>query len=352
MHSRQRSKIHDFRCLVVAALGQFACRNDYAGESDAEQSEPQITEDGSATDGGTTDGVQRALLVEAPVELCARSPQRQAFGEAPLFYFRSVTNLPAGTFTLPTEDGIDLEGVLPFSIHGSADAEEEEIALPGKLRVDLNMVPSAIYSLVDAEGWQTASYSATGSSGSVPYGFLLQVAYPTGASGFDISDVEALDAERRLDVVSLARDYGDSSSFRSAQMAPCRINDPIVDRVDVTLAEGSVSFHTRPAFWKAFSGFTVLAEGDVAGISFEVDRYWDLEYATTDMGSDLYAADPALAVRFPEQDDGACILVVEPDVHDATYAYVAKILDCEQHELLPLTVESIEFVPGGGEHRW
>lgn len=328
--------------------GAVACQADSATQNSASGASDEASSDGQTSD----TGAQRTLVIPTPVELCARSPQRQAFGAAPLFYFRSITRLPAGMVELPDEDGVDSTATLPFTIQSSAGAVEAEFALPGEVRVDRDMVPSSIYSLVDAEGWDTVSHLTPESSGSVPHNFLFQLAYPTGAETFALSSVEMLDAELRLDVVSFMTDYADSSSFRSAGMAPCRLEDTVVDRIDVTFAEGNASFHTRPAFWKKFSGFTVLAEGDVAGIAFEVDSYWDLEYATSDMGSDLYALGPLLAVRFPEQADGACILVVEPDVYDPDEAYVARILDCEQNELLPLTIESMELVLGGGEHRW
>ncbi|MBX7135017.1 MAG: hypothetical protein K1X67_20310, partial [Fimbriimonadaceae bacterium] len=303
----------------------------------------------SGGDSSTSEGDQRTLRVDGPIEFCARSPQRQAFGASPLFHFRSITTLTTTAVQVPDQDGIDIEAILPFTVQLSAETSGVEFAAEGRVRVEENMVPSSIYELDEAEGWETAVYLADQSRGDPPYFADLQVAHPSGASTFGISSAEVLDAEKRLDVVTFVLDYENPGSAGAVATGPCRLEDAVVDRTDIKFAEGSVEFHTRPAFWKSFSGFTVLARGDVAGISFEVDSYWDLEYATSDMGSDVYGVGPVLAVRFPEQADGTCILVVEPDVYDPEGSYVARLLDCEQVELLPLAIESIAFVPGGGE---
>lgn len=77
-----------------------------------------------------------------------------------------------------------------------------------------------------------------------------------------------------------------------------------------------------------------------------------LDYATGDMGEHSYGFLPLMAVRFPAQADGSCILVVEPDRLAFDDSYVARVLDCEQNKLRDLAVESVDVVPDGGENRW
>jgi hypothetical protein len=110
-----------------------------------------------------------------------------------------------------------------------------------------------------------------------------------------------------------------------------------------------VSFHTRPAWWREFDGFTTLAEGHVDGIEFSVNRYWDLEYSTGDVSiGGWYGVVPVMGVRFGEQPDGSCSLIVAEDSLTFDGSYKARILDCQGAELRELTVESVDIVPGGG----
>ncbi|MFO7564487.1 MAG: hypothetical protein R6X02_17715 [Enhygromyxa sp.] len=168
----------------------------------------------------------------------------------------------------------------------------------------------------------------------------------SGDEIFDLSDASRLDAEKRLLIHGFAEPGGEA---RRVVMAPCQVEDAVVDRYDLTLAEGTVFFHTRPAWWLTFDGFTTLAEGQIDDIEFSVNRYWDLEYSTGDNGlGGLYGVVPVMGVRFGEQPDGSCSLIVEEDHAAFDGSFKARILDCQGALLRELTVESVVLFPGGG----
>ncbi|GEM_PF-5115712 len=282
------------------------------------------------------------------------TPVRPALGEAPIFHFRGLLRLDAVAVSLPEEPGIHAPAWIPFALQ--TDREGTEIRSPkgqGSVRVELDQVPSTISNLAEAAGWETVVY--TDNTETMPPDgdrLLVTVAYPAGSRDFNLDSFGDLDLEKRLLVEGFVPPREVDGDDRRSVAVPCTVTGVPVDRIDVTLTEGVVSFHTRPALWGSFYGFTVLAEGEVDGISFEIDSYWDLDYATEDMGTGGYGLLPMLAVRFPEQPDGACILVVQWDAKTFTDAYLGKILDCSQNTLRTVTVESVDVIPGGGENRW
>jgi hypothetical protein len=225
------------------------------------------------------------------------------------------------------------------------------------------MSTHSIYRIRDNPGWDTVVYDSLpgtpgtpGTPGEHELAFWLSAESCTAE--FELGGLVELERERRR----LCRAYlpppnpdDKWSGGFEAWGGPCLDPEAQVDRVDVTFAEGSASFHTRPARFGGLDGFTVLAEGTIDDIVFEVDHYWDLEYASSSAES-LYGYYPMLAVRFEEQADGACILLLDWD-HSAPPEefpdkYLAYLFDCEQNELRELTVESMDWIPGGGEPRW
>lgn len=330
------------RATVLSVLGLcVACGDDTAAGG----------EDGGAS--------QRRLHVPGQLELCATSPIRYdpAFEDATVFEFRGVLTLGKGTpFDIELGGSSDeaKSGWIPFDLWTAPGDDNHIVGLmgSGSAWVEKDLVPSSIHSFGPGLGYETAVYGDKSPLGdgmnlsALSNRLLVEVANMSGDEVFDLSDASRLDAEKRLLV------YGfvelDGGTHRVA-MAPCQVEDAVVDRYDVTLAEGMVSFHTRPAWWLEFDGFTTLAEGQVDGIEFSVNRYWDLEYTTGDNGlGGWHWVTPVMGVRFGEQPDGACSLIVEEDHAAFDGSFKARILDCQGAVLRELTVESVEFVPGGG----
>ncbi|PCC70543.1 hypothetical protein SAMN02745121_08985 [Nannocystis exedens] len=302
------------------------------------------------TDAGT-DSASDARLLRIPegFELCIATPGLST----PLFHFRGVLRLDPGEVPLPAEPDVQAEAWLPFTLQTGPNGPEIRGAEgKGAIWIAANSVPSSIYFLGEGQGWETVIYVDNPDAMTVRGDRLLvQVAYPAGTNEFELAPVSTLDQESRLHVIAFAPGIAPEDPPRRTLAGPCQLTDIQIDRIDVKLAEGAVSFHTRPARWGALDGFTVLAQGEVDGIAIEVDSYWDLEYATNNAES-RYGASPRLAVRFGEQPDGSCILVVEADPFAPDEVYSARILDCEQNKLRDLALESIDFVAGGGESRW
>lgn len=296
---------------------------------------------------------ERLLRIPEPIELCAVSAPWNITEPLPLFHHRAVLRLEAGEIALPAASGVEVEAWLPFTLRTGPDGPELTASEgAGAVSVAADSVPHAIYSLVDAAGWETVVY--TDNPDAMTYSgdrLHVQLTYPSGTSDFELANIPELDRELRLKVIAFVPGLAPDDPVRRVRAAPCTLPDIKADRVDITFAEGAVSFHTRPAWWRGFDGFTVLAEGDVDGIPIEVDAYWDLEYRGSS-AENWYAVSPLFAVRFDEQPDGACILVVQPDPFAPEETYLARLLDCQQNTLRDLTVESVTDVPGGGESRW
>jgi len=336
----------------LGTIGALSACSDNAAELDAGSGDGSGSTSGGPTETGDSSTVGRTLEIPTDFEICTYSPSRgtPSFQDSPLFHFRGLFRLDAGVIELPGESGVEAEAWLPFTLQTKASGAEIRVADGrGSVSVETDRVPSSIYFLDEAAGWETVVYTDNPDAKTLNGDrFMLQVAYPTGSKKFDLAPILALDREKRLDVNAFVAAPGADEPVLRAGAAPCHVPDAVVDRLDVTLAEGMVSFHTRPALWGYFDGFTVLAEGEVDGITFSVDNYWDLDYSTSDFGGNLYGVRPLMAVRFGAQPDGACILVVEWDFQSVEEKYFAKILDCDQNKLRDLTVESIDGFAGGG----
>lgn len=321
--------------LLVLASALLACGDDKG---------TMMT--GTGTD---TASVDRLLRIPEGFELCLATPGLST----PLFHFRGVLRLDPGEVPLPAETDVQADAWLPFTLQTGPDGPEIRAAEgQGAIWVAANSVPSSIYFLEEGPGWETLIYVDNPNAMTVRGDRLLvQVAYPAGTTEFELAPISTLDQEFRLNVIAFVPAIAPTDPPRRALAGPCQLTDLPIDRIDVTMAEGAVSFHTRPARWGALDGFTVLAQGEIDGVAIEVDSYWDLEYATSNVES-RYGFSPRLAVRFGEQPDGSCILVVEADPFALDEVYSASILDCEQNRLRDLALESIDFVAGGGENRW
>jgi hypothetical protein len=309
---------------------------------------------GSSSSGGSSAG--RELAIPDGTELCLNTPGRSLLGGNPLFAYRSILRLDPTSVPLADEAAVPVAAWLSYALQTDAAGTEihsEMSGGEGEARVELDLVPSSLFFLEDAAGWETAVY-VDNPSASTAIGdrLLIQAAYLTGATEFSVGPVEQLDRELRLEVISFAPSPTGASIVLRSTASPCVLTDTAADRIDFTLSDGTVSFHTRPAFWRRFDGFTVLAEGEIDGIPFEVDDYWNLEYATGDMGSSMYGVSPLLAARFPETSDGACIVVLEPDPMQIELVYTGRLLDCDQNHLRDLAVESFEVFEGAGDPRW
>ncbi|MCY1071563.1 hypothetical protein OV090_42865 [Nannocystis sp. RBIL2] len=300
------------------------------------------TESDTATD-------ERVLRISEAVELCTVTPSPSS----PLFHARAILRLDEGEVSLPAEPDVDTPTWLPFTLRTGPDGPELPWAEgEGAVSVAADSVPHSIYFLDEAYGWETVVYVDNPNAMTVRGDRLLvQVAYPAGTRVFELAPITTLDQELRLRVLAFVPGLAATDPPQRTLAAPCELTDVSVDRIDVTLAEGAVSFHTRPARWGGLDGFTVLAEGEVDGVPFEVDSYWDLEYATSNVEG-LYGVSPRMAVRFGERPDGSCILLVEPDPFAPEPVYFASVLDCAQNKLRDLSLQSIAFVAGGGENRW
>lgn len=338
---------------ITSACQQGGTAED-AGSVDASETAPNSTETGSGelASGTTSDG--RALIIPDDFELCIVSPSNklETFSSSPLFSFRGKLRLMPDSISLPESGMSEQSNSIQFELQTSPSGPVlAGDGAEGTASVAEGSVPHLYYFLADADGWETAIYVDNPDAPTVTGDRLLvQVAYPAGTAEFGLAPLVELDRELRLAVIGFVPDPVGEDAVLRARAVPCEVLDAQFDRYDVTLAEGTISFHTRAAIWRKFGGFTVLSQGNVDGIEIEVDSYWDLEYATSAIGEDYYALEPLLAVRFAEQSDGSCILLLKPEAQSESY--VASILDCEQNELRTLTVESIDFVPGGGEPRW
>lgn len=318
------------------------------GPTDTGDSSPS----GDPTDTSDSSASGRTLDVPTGFELCTYSPSRgaQTFQNSPLFHFRGLLRLDAGVIALPDESGVQTEAWIPFTLQTEASGAEIHAADgQGSVRVEADLVPHSVYFLDSGAGWETVVYTDNPNANTaIGDRVMIQVANPTGSNKFDLTPILDLNREGRLRVIAFAPASGAGEAVMRAGAAPCHVPDAVVDRLDVTLAEGTVSFHTRPALWGGFDGFTVLAEGEVDGITFSVDNYWDLEYSTSDFAGNRYGLRPLMAARFGARPGGACIVVVEWDFQSFEEKYFAKILDCDQNKLRDLTVESIDVFPGGG----
>ena len=238
-----------------------------------------------------------------------------------------------------------MAGWIPFDLWTAPGGDNHIVGFTGNgsAWVEEGRVPSSIYAYEEIPGYETAIYADNSSDR-----LSVEIANMSGDDVFDLSDALRLDAEMRMAVHGVVDVMSPETETRRLRMAPCQIEDVMVDRYDVILSEGMVSFHTRPAWWRKFDGFTTLAEGHVDDIEFSVNRYWDLEYSTGDNGGGgWYGALPVMGVRFGEQPDGSCSLVVEESAaRDGSFS--ARMLDCQGAVLRELTVESVEFVLGGG----
>jgi hypothetical protein len=249
-----------------------------------------------------------------------------------------------------------MAGWIPFDLW-TAPGDDNHIVGSmgnGSAWVEEGLVPSSVYPFEDVVGYETAVYADKSPVGEfktvlgLSDRLIVEVANMSGDGVFDLSEAAQLDAEKRMAVWGFVEGIPDTENYR-VRMAPCQLEDVVVDRYDVTLSEGMVSFHTRPAWWRELNGFTTLAEGNVDGIEFSVNRYWDLEYSPGDVSiGGSYGAMPVMGVRFGEQPDGSCSLIVEEDSMAFDGSFNARILDCQGAELRELTVESVEIVPGGG----
>jgi hypothetical protein len=267
-------------------------------------------------------------------EMCLASPPTSTtvFEDATLFHFKGRLTLEPATVALPDMPATSEPAWIPFAlVYDASGAEIVESEGEATIRFEVDTVPSSIYASEPAEGWESVIYE-------VPGRLRLLLAYPEGSDEFLVAPLEELDSELRLLVIGFAPPAEDGQPELRAEMAPCP-GDDAIDRIEFTFAEGAVTFYTRPAFWDMGSGFTVRAAGEVDAIVFDVDSYWDLDYASGDFATAWYGFNPLFAVRFPEEEDGACILVVEPDPAALELTYTARILDCDHETLRELTVE-------------
>ncbi len=292
-----------------------------------------------------TSGPARTLSIPEQFELCNYSPTRAstAFQDSPLFTYRAILRFDAGTTPLPN-DNVTTDVWLPITLQTNQGGQGLRLAQgPGILRVEADKVPHSPYPLGDVPGWDTLVYT---DNAEAVYGERvdLRLAYPTGTDDFTLAPLLELDEGRRLIVNSFVPPVTAGAPALRTGAAPCPRPDANVDSLDLTFAEGVASSHTTPALWGLFGGYTTYAEGELDGITFAVENYWDLEYASADMGTNRYGVYPTLAARFPAQPDGACILIVELDVQSLENKYLARILDCDQNKLRDLTVESIDAV--------
>lgn len=307
-------------------------------------------------------GSKRRLHVPPKLELCAVSPIRfnPAFADATMFEFRGVLTLGDGApFDIELGRSSDeaMTGWIPFDLWTAPGDDNHIVGVMGNgsAWVEEGLVPSSIYSFEEVPGYETAIYADRSPVGdvttvsSISDRLLVEVANMSGDEVFDLSEASRLDAEKRMSVYGFVEGITPDTETYRVRMAPCQVEDVMVDRYDVGLGEGMVSFHTRPAWWLGFGGFTTLAEGQFENVEFSVNRYWDLEYSTGDTSlGGRYGVLPVMGVRFGEQPDGSCSLVVEADSASFDGSFTARILDCEGAELRELTVESVELVPGGG----
>jgi hypothetical protein len=315
----------------------------------------------SGEDGSEGPDSERRLHVPEQLELCAVSPIRfePAFADATVFEFRGVLTLGDGApfdIELGRSSGEAMAGWIPFDLWTAPGEDNHIVGVMGNgsAWVEEGLVPSSVYAIEEIPGYETAFYAdkfPVGDSKNISVlsdRLIIEVANMSGDEVFDLSDASSLDAERRMAVYGFVEGIPDTENYR-VRMAPCQVEDVVIDRYDVTLSEGMVSFHTRPAWWREFNGFTTLAEGHVDDIEFSVNRYWDLEYSTGEasMGG-WYGALPVMGVRFGEQPDGSCSLIVEEDSMTFDGTFTARILDCQGTVLRELTVESVDIVPGGG----
>lgn len=304
----------------------------------------------ACVDDTTTPLDERVLRIPEGFELCLVSPSPFTFQGAPLFHYRGVLRLGAGDVVLPSGPHVEAEAWIAYSLQSTADGPE---VAGGESLGAVSLAPDSAPGMPQGEkpGWELAAY--TDDPAAEPWGqrLHLQVAYPTDTTEFDLSPLPLLDREGRLRVLASVPGVAADDPPLRVRAAPCERDDLDVDRVDVTLAEGAISFHTRPAIARHELGFTVLAEGEVDGIAIDVDSYWHLEYSAGDV-NDAYGFQPLMAVRFAEQADGACILIVRSDPHAAETTWLAELLDCAQNHLRDLSVESVDIVQGGGEPRW
>jgi len=306
----------------------------------------------ACVDDSTTPLEERVLRIPDEFQLCLVSRSPFTFADAPLFHYRGILRLDAGDLALPNGPHVDDDTWISYTLQTAGDGDEARgPEAVGAVSIAPDSFPVGNL-LEDKADWDTVVYTDAPQA-MPPTGdkLFLQVAYPAGTTIFDLAPLTTLDREGRLRVMTSIPGLAAGDPAMRVRAAPCERDDVAVDRVDVTLAEGTISFHTRPAIGRAQLGFTVLAEGEVDGIAIDVDRYWDLEYSAGDVG-DAYGFQPLMAVRFGEQADGACILVVAADPHAAEETYVARMLDCQQNKLRDLTVESVDIVAGGGDERW
>ncbi len=345
--------------LVLSACGS-------AGRGVGTSNDGCDTETGChEADTGHLDG--RVLHVPEGFELCLVSPDRSttASQREPLFHFRGRLGIDAGTFALPEAPGVET----PFSLTSRLQLGREGSELvtehaDGMVLVEHDAAPHPVYLRDDVPGWDTLIYSkggvvdaSDGTEGEMHDGLrFVIVGAPSGSTTFELGGLIEAERELRRIVVTYLPSSEEDGDPLAAFAAPCSDPEAPVDRLDVTFAEGTASFHTRPARFRALDGFTVLAEGRIDGIDFEVDSYWDLEYATwSGSAESLYGSNPMVAARFPERPDGACILLIDWDhtaIEDDHSAYTAHLLDCAQNELRELTIEAMDWSPGGGEARW
>ncbi|MCY1060169.1 hypothetical protein [Nannocystis sp. SCPEA4] len=304
----------------------------------------------ACVDDTTTPLGERVLRIPEDFELCLVSPSPLTFQGAPLFHYRGLLRLGAGDVVLPSGPHVEAEAWIAYSLQSTADGPE---VAGGKSLGAVSLEPDLALDRAPGapQGWELAAY--TDDPTAKPWGerLHLRVAYPTDTTEFDLSPLLLLDREGRLRVLASVPGVAADDPPLRVRAAPCERDDLDVDRVDVTLAEGAISFHTRPAIARHELGFTVLVEGEVDGIAIDVDSYWDLEYSAGNVGG-AYGFQPVMAVRFAEQADGACILVVRSDPYAAETTWLAELLDCAQNHLRDLSVESVDIAQGGGEPRW
>lgn len=335
---------------ISSCTGSIDASDDSSGTSSDTASQEEVT----ATAGTEGSSSGRVLTIPEGLEMCVFTPSRGTVSgfNAPLFHFRGVLRFQSQVLPLPNEPGVEDDAWLQFTLQTRSGDEIPSGEGQGSVRVEADSVPSSVYFLDEAMGWETAVYTDNPSAPTVRGDrVMIQVAYPAGSTDFSLAPIVELDKELRHRIIGFIPAVDSVPEVFRAEVTPCSRTDLRVDRLDVTLSEGVASFHTRPAFWGLLDGFTVLAKGEVDGISFEVDSYWDLEYSTGDFAGRAYGVRPMLAVRFGAEAGEPCILVVEWD-NTAEDAYLARLLDCDQNELKQLTVESIDVVPGGGEARW
>jgi len=226
--------------------------------------------------------------------------------------------------------------LIPFSLQIDATGTmAEPTSIIAETQYFPDAVPAFTADAVDpAPGYETLEYLASFDGEGEASSLQLQLAHPPSLAGttFDAGPL----IEQEIAKTRRVRIKG----YANGVYAPCEAPSSFIDQVEVQLTEGVVTFYTRPGWWGAHEGFTTRATGEVSGITFDVDSYWDLAYSSRDFDTLAYGYQPTWAVRFPEHESGACILVVEWDAQFDVYE--AGLFDCEQELLQPLTIESIE----------